>query len=252
MLIPAQTPEDRELQLKHAELQTLQEELTLGELQLVDLRAHLSAFERTYMRTVGRRMAELDEIEALILAARAQETGDPELVERAREARARAEESQAQSPDLAEPDVETPPSDDLRRLYRQMARLMHPDLAPDERSQAARTEMMARVNDAYAVGDSTVLHRLLEEWNSRPEAVAGDTVSDRLVRAIRQIAQVRKRLEEIGRESAAMAASPLRQLSEDVAKASASGRDLLDEMAQRLDADIAVARGRLAEAQGTA
>lgn len=252
MLVPAETPEERELQVKFNELQVLQEELTLSELELVDLRATLSAFERAYMRIIGRRMAELDEIEALILAARAQATSDPDLARRAQEARAQAEQSRANSPDADQPDDHTPPSDELRKLFRQMARLMHPDLAPDESSRAARTEMMARVNAAYAAGDLAGLQRLLEEWNSRPEAVAGSTVADRLVRAIRQIAQVKKRLEEIERETAALIASPLRQLSQDVAKAAASGHDLLDEMAQRLDAEIITARGRLQRATGTA
>ena len=252
MLASIETPEERELQAKLAELQALQDELTLGELELIDLRASLSAFERSYLRIVGRRMAELDEIEALILAARARTTDDPKVAQRAREARERAEQSQARSAASAEPDTSTPPSDDLRQLYRQMARLMHPDLAPDESSGAARTELMARVNAAYAGGDLAGLQRLLDEWNSRPEAVAGDAVADRLVRAIRQIAQVRRRLEEIKREIDALMTSPLRQLSEDVAKATVNGRDLLDEMARRLDAELVVARGRLTKAQGPA
>lgn len=250
MLASIETPEERELQAKVTELQALQDELTLGELELIDLRASLAAFERSYMRIVGRRIAELDEIEALILAAGAQSTDDPTVAAWAREARERAEQSEASSRASAEPDTSAPPSDVLRQRYRQMARLMHPDLAPDESSGAARTAMMARVNAAYAARDVAGLQRLLGEWNSRPEAIAGDTVADRLVRAIRQIAQVRRRLEGIKRESTALMTSPLRQLSDDVARATAGGRDLLDEMAQRLDAELAIARSRLAKAQG--
>ena len=38
----------------------------------------------------------------------------------------------------------------LKRIYRQLARRYHPDLATDPAERAARNDVMARINDAYA------------------------------------------------------------------------------------------------------
>jgi hypothetical protein len=60
------TPEVLELEKKHAELAILEAELAQRELELATLQAELRAFEGQYLRIVGSRYAELDEIEAQI------------------------------------------------------------------------------------------------------------------------------------------------------------------------------------------
>ena len=60
------TPEERELSQKSAELSNLQILLAQRELDLTTLQAELHAFERHYFRAVGVRYAELDEVEAQI------------------------------------------------------------------------------------------------------------------------------------------------------------------------------------------
>jgi hypothetical protein len=51
---------------------------------------------------------------------------------------------------------------DLKRLHRKLARLLHPDLAPDDASRARRSVLMATVNDAYARRDRTALELVAE------------------------------------------------------------------------------------------
>jgi septal ring factor EnvC (AmiA/AmiB activator) len=57
------TPEEQELENKQRELAALETELAERELDLATLQAELHTFEREYLRVVGVRYAELDEIE---------------------------------------------------------------------------------------------------------------------------------------------------------------------------------------------
>src|SRR5437867_3121215 len=88
------TPEELELEKKKAELGELESQLSQRELELATLQAELHAFERRYLRIVGVRYAELDEIEAQIaeLLARQRPQGDKAHREAAK-ARTKAEES---------------------------------------------------------------------------------------------------------------------------------------------------------------
>ncbi|MDQ1407864.1 MAG: hypothetical protein QOG55_3493, partial [Acidobacteriaceae bacterium] len=59
-------PEEEELRKKQFEFSDLESKLADRELFLTNLRSELSAFERKYVRLVGQRYAELDDIEARI------------------------------------------------------------------------------------------------------------------------------------------------------------------------------------------
>ena len=65
-IIKGQTPEEQELHRKLFELADLEEELAQRELDLATLKAELNAFEISYLRIVGVRIAELDEIKDMI------------------------------------------------------------------------------------------------------------------------------------------------------------------------------------------
>ena len=104
---------------------------------------------------------------------------------------------------------------------------------------------MAEANDAYAVGDDARLQAMLRAWDTRPEAVKGGGVAAELIRAIRQIVQVEDRLHAIEAELAALQASELYQLKAKADEAGREGRDLLAEMATRIEKEIEAARRRL-------
>jgi hypothetical protein len=63
------SPEEEELQRKREDLERLQSDLAEAELELATLRSDLAAFERKYLRVVGCRYAELDQLEAQIAEA---------------------------------------------------------------------------------------------------------------------------------------------------------------------------------------
>ena len=241
-------PEARELEKKRAELATLETRLAERELDLATLLAELHSFEGIYLRVVGSRLAELDEIEAKIAEAMARhQPKDREAQERASQARTQAQDSARTVEAEQEASKREPfrPSENLKKLYREVAKRIHPDLATDESERKRRHELMTEANRAYEEGDAAGLEAILRDWESSPESVKGEGPGAELVRVIRKIAQVEDRLKGIDAEIARLEETDIYQLENQVDQAEEEGRDLLAEMAAGVDQQVAEARGRL-------
>ena len=90
-----------EIEIKHLELNEIEDTLAQKELELATLQGELHAFEIRYLRVVGVYFAELDDIRAKIAEAVAQlYLEDDRLQEEAARARAQARES-AEASDTA-------------------------------------------------------------------------------------------------------------------------------------------------------
>jgi len=242
------TPEEEELSNKLAELNELELELAQNELDLATLRGELRAFEGRYLRIVGIPCAELDRIEAQIAELQALLTPrDKGSEERATQARAKAHESaqavNAEQESLTEKGFS--PSDNLKRLYREVAKNIHPDLAVDEEERSRRGRFMAEANQAYERGNEDRLEAILREWEISPESVKGDGVGAELIRVIRKINQAKGRLSEIEAEINLLKESELYQLKIRVEEAENQGRNLLTEMVAHLDEQINVAKKKM-------
>lgn len=243
-------PEEEELARKRSELTALEAELSERELQRATLQAKLATIEKRYLEVVGRRYAKLDELDARIAEALArQNPKDHAAKGRAEAARTRADESAKSLGDREEQTKrqKTGQSESLRELYRQAAKLLHPDLTLDPRQKALRERLMAEVNQAYAEGDEDRIRTILREWHASPDNVEGEGAGAELVRVIRKIAQVQGRLRAIAREMDQLRAGEVFQLRTKLQEARAQGRDLLAEMAFDLDGQIAERRARLDE-----
>jgi hypothetical protein len=242
-------PEEIELNKKRKVLDRLKDRLADREEEMTDLRAELDQFEARYTMEVARFYAELDEIEAQIAEEEVKLVpDDEEIKKRAEELRRRAEESAANA------DEENwqgcgnkwQPTPEARKVYHNLARVIHPDLALDQAEKEKRHELMAKLNDAYAAGNQNLLNKLVEDFRDSPDLVRGETVGDELVRAIRQIWQIKNRLKELREEKLTAELSELFTLREKVQAEMLEGRNLLKQMAERTKTHIKKSERRLA------
>jgi len=247
-------PGAEELVRRKAQLQVLSRQLLERERGLAAYRNELAAFETRYRKALGTRYARLDE-----LAERLDETGaaEPDPLGPDPDPDGPAERYPGQGlpggqnwawgerePEQ-EPEPRAPVSDEAKRLFRQLARLIHPDLAGDAAERERRTNLMVAANDAYEQGDVAALERLLGDWHASPEAVTGSGAAAELERTIRRIAQVEAGMARIDEELAELEASAMGWLRRRVEKAAREGWDLLAHMVHELDRQIAEAQVEL-------
>jgi len=152
------------------------------EIAVETYRVEVENFSRLHHQKLGPMYARLDELDALIAEAVAANSGDREDIKRAWEARALV----MPMPGIEElfegllgsdgvrpvEDLNPPrrvrPGKEAQRLYRELARKAHPDLAQDEDEKKRRSEFIARVNEAYAYADEERLRALSAEWEAGP------------------------------------------------------------------------------------
>lgn len=163
------------------------------EIAVETFRVEVENFSRLHHQRLGPMYARLDELDARIAEVTADLTGDPADRAKADEARAmvlpmpQVEElfhgwidSSGMPPEatamLNEQPVSPPsrvrPSDEARKVYRELVRQAHPDLAQEDAERERREAFLVRVNKAYAEGNAEALQALLEEWRTGPPAEA--------------------------------------------------------------------------------
>jgi hypothetical protein len=244
-------PEEQELVRKREEQSLLEAELTDRELCAANLRAELAAFERRYLHLVGLRYAELDRWKAKVAERTAEEQPYNERAQQAaRDAWAAAQETEAVAGGRhpSEPRA-FQSSPQMKRLYREVARRIHPDLGTDSADWAKRQRLMAEANLAHERGDEVALEKILVAYESSPETVNGKGAAAELVRTIRRISQIRERMAEIEAEIQELLRSELWLLKARVDEAADRGCDLFREMIATVEDQIAAAKQR---AQGSA
>jgi hypothetical protein len=136
-------------------------------------------------------------------------------------------------------------SDAVRKLFRDVAKNIHPDLAHDEHTRDRRHSLMIEANRAYALRDEEQLRRILEAWERSPEAVRGSDPEAARLRLERRLSQIEEQIDAYARELAEAQASPLHELKTMVDKAADRGKDLVADMVTRLKRDIMAATNRL-------
>jgi hypothetical protein len=213
----------------------LRDRLAQIEEEHATLRSELAAFQSDYLRLVGVVDLQVQELEAKILAIVAVRTGAVEDAAAAEAAEQRFRETTTAMSAIPAP-AGPPPDDDLKTLFRDAAKRMHPDLVADDAGRGHAEAFMKRLNQAYKAGDAEGIGNLVRQWETSPYAsarpIAGGGTAPALVAAV---AHAEARLAE-ARDS------DLARLMEQAFQASMAGRDLLVELRQ--DAELALDRAR--------
>jgi len=209
------------------------------------LEAELAAFHADYVRRVGAVMAEVQALEARILSLLASRTHAPGDERAARAAQERARRTTEEAAAVAQPPGPVP-TGHLKRLFRDAAKRMHPDLAAGDDARSHAEAFMKRLNQAYRAGDADAILHLVEQWDASPfaPASADGVARDRSVRRSGALSAAVARAQAAVDE---LRASQLAQLMERAMAAAATGGDYLAELRADADAALAAARARLAE-----
>ena len=269
-------PEDQELALKLQELAAIETELAERERELAEIQSSLHAFEAKSAAELDPRYEQLADLHqkigellirikpSEIIAAGASATAAAAAAaatvanapKTPKPRKHRQPPPATPKPKRPRPDIndktELSPADTLKRLYRDVAKTVHPDLAEDDAERQRRHELMARANEAYDAGDEYRLSAILHEWDCSPEAIRGEGSIPDLIRAIRRIYRGKLRLAIVVTEINRLAGTSLFNLKNMSDEAQQYERDLLAEMTARLDSDIADAKQRLAELEKVA
>ena len=205
--------------------------------EIATIQSDLETFRIRYRQDVGLLHEELDDLERAIADAELGELS--KLVENST--------SDPAASDREAPLEQAPrfTSDAVRKLFRDVAKTIHPDLASDELTRNRRHTLMAEANRAYALGDEELLRRILDSWEGSPEAVQGSDPEAERLRLVRRIAQIEDQLNAYASDLAAMQETALWKLKAMVDAASGRGKDLVEDMVRRLKRDIMAARNRL-------
>jgi hypothetical protein len=232
-------PEEVEILRKREELAAVRMTLADRELELVDLRGQLAAFEGRYLRQVGALYAELDDWKARISELKTWFDPSTAASARAREAREQSRQTYQDAHGTASEIGDFTPSPELKSLFRELAKRVHPDFAKDANDLDHRTRFMAEANRAYEAGDAKTLQRILDEYRDDASAVESEGIGAELIRIIRQISQAKSSLAAIEQELAAIRQSEIALLRKHAEQRAQEGGDLLAELATAVQEQIA-------------
>src|SRR6185436_11307947 len=248
----ANTLHPRELDPSRSQMAALELEVAARERDLAALKHELQQLQSRYLSDVGPLYAELARLEGAVR--------DEEIRAGLRPAHLPDVETDSNEDDEDDGDDERPvsgagctnrgaPSVDLKKMFREVARAVHPDLAMDERARWRRHSLMAEANRAYAERDEDRLRLIMSTWERSPDAVVGDDPEAEALRVQRRIALLGDRLVAITAEFADLRGSAIARLKRRIDETRAQGWDLFAEMLRSVERDIASAKARLAALQ---
>jgi DNA repair exonuclease SbcCD ATPase subunit len=231
-----------EIQRREGELVRIQAEVT-------KLGRELDEFQERYDRIVGVAQTRLDAVKAAIEELneerRLSQIGDTNplrsswvppddyvpVEEQYRRAWTKPSPSASQPPSSSYVEDRT---DIVKRIYRDLARRFHPDLASNDAERARRTEIMNHINEAYQAQDLETLELVAAQKDAKDD-------SPLAALTLRQLRKKRDSLldeiEELKRERDSLNNNKMMRLKSEEKMAKMRGRDLLRDMAQEIDTE---------------
>jgi hypothetical protein len=249
-----------------ARLREVLEQVTALDLELEALSAALADFSRAWERALAQAFADRNTAERLVrrlqgledalleassrvaeaepvprrrAARRAGRTGRGSAARRARASWASPDEEEGEEAPAPEPsgpaEEEAAPAPEvearevsLKRLYRRLARLLHPDLAQDDAERVRLSDLMARVNAAYARGDLTELSVMAERVGAG-EPLEELTDEERRAHLEARIANLERIAASLRRERERLARSDTARLEAEAKARAEAGGVYIDE-----------------------
>lgn len=226
--------------------------LQAAEATLSERQEELTAFEFEFEARVGQYITQLSQIEAEVNAylERIRALRDEKQFGYGyRSADAQFAEAWRRSPEKERVGSKRPSApigteDQLKKLYRQLARKFHPDLATDDADRQQRTEKMTALNDAYAAGSMVELMAIAEASSQKQanqffEGLDEPTEQKMVAALMAELERCQRQLRYVEQQIDALHFRPLVELALEVKLGRQQGRDILAEMATETERRIA-------------
>jgi hypothetical protein len=257
-LVRAKTPEEIEIEEKLFEIEQKRQRVALLGQEIEEFKQALGRFQVEYHARVGRLYVELDKLDLLIQEhrlriqlivderkVRLREIEDEvkrRFTDRWQETRQTERETRGASEiyerQKAEPELDEETAQELKRLYRELAKRFHPDLAETEEERQEASEIMAEINEAYAQKDLDKLREIAEREGERLRSVPGETLAEKLARLTQESHRLGDVIQRLRGELEKLKRSPTWEMMQKVEKGRESGRDILAGLAKDLEEQI--------------
>jgi len=135
------------------------------------------------------------------------------------------------------PTLDTEAQEELKRLYRKLARKFHPDLAKNDKQRTEFHKIMSAINEAYKNGDLETLEKYMRQAE-REEKIAKETTEEKLARLKQDYEIILGIIAKLSVELAASETSETYKLREKVNQAKKEGGDSLLELATSIQKEI--------------
>ncbi|MFZ1397084.1 MAG: J domain-containing protein [Candidatus Promineifilaceae bacterium] len=177
--------------------------------------------------------------------------GDPFAVEGETAVPETVEFDEIALPELATPQQE---KEAARRLYRELARRFHPDLAAGSAERAYMTAMMSAVNVAYEQQDMAALHNLAGELDGTAVAELASIQNPHIRKQREQLLKIQRRQRKVQQQYRALRQDNVARLWRKAQQLEAEGKSWweavkrdLQRIIQRTRVDLLDLQGQLAQ-----
>ena len=228
-LVLSNTEEHQQIARKRAELKEFEARLAQVEPELATLQSQMRIFETRYLQVIGERYDELAEIEREIARLQGLSPDDEWY------------DGDSFADDEVGCGQNRFHSDKLKKLYREVARKFHPDLA-DEEARLHCHQLMIEANRAYESGSHEALEALLEAGRLQDELATG---APELIWLVRRVAELKEQVAKAEVELTAIKSSELYRLKLRVENADEMGVDMFVDLIAQVERQIRKARNRL-------
>ena len=219
-LVQVESPEEREYRRYLQDVEVRRRKVADAQAELESLRTELGRFVAEYHARVGvlfverdRLALSIEEYEVRIARLHSSPQADLEEIERDvrdtfRKERQHVRDEEQESEQYQQehrrqeerPRLAGAEEAELKRMYRDLAKRFHPDLAKSDEERRQRETVMQQVNAAFADRSLDALRNLLGRAEIDDPDFARRSVGDKLVWAIREVARLDALLETLAGE----------------------------------------------------
>lgn len=237
---------DDEIARLRLRLNKKREYIAILELELFNTRAALYQYQKLYNQHIQPLEQRLRYLRSLLYKALEAQRGgmedeqpdygepeEPEFTYKERDdngwRKAARQAKKAQNPRLEE---------NIRKLFRELAKRFHPDLTSDENEKDWRAQVMTQVNMAYAQRDLKALQALAEQPD-RPAPSMAQSRQDEVIMLKTELVRLDGVIAELKASIRHLEESPAMKLMMEARMQRRNGKDLLTSMENKLQEQIA-------------